>query len=215
MVGKACRQSALVDRFLLPRQACGTIPQAVRMRSPNGLHFREFDLASFRYPTGVATNSNNVPTSPLVLLQFSRLNKMVLQTNPTNAISQLINGWYPSPLSSSFTDNFVPPGWSSGITPPAQAAKKNLYKEVVEKSCRTCHVAIGNGPSLDWTDYATFESHQATIQSIVCSNDSTFQMPHAWITYLNYWRHATPTYPAKSLAQYSAPSWPQFPITCQ
>jgi hypothetical protein len=160
-----------------------------------GAHFREFDLASFRYPASVPTDANHVPTGTAVLAAFKRLNEFALATNPTSAITELIKGWYPT-SSPNFNAGFVPSGWS---------AQPDLYKNTIAQSCRTCHVAIGNDSAINWTDYSIFKGFSKEVETLVCNRSIFPRMPHALITYLNFWTIASPTYPAKALAEFSDP----------
>jgi hypothetical protein len=171
----------------------------------SGAHFREFDLASFRYPASVHTDANHVPTDTAVLAAFERLNEFALATNPTRGIKELITGWYwRGKLSSpNFNAGFVPDGWST---------HPDLYRNTVARSCRTCHVAINSdNPAIDWTKYSDFKKDRGQVIRNVCRPVPGFldrRMPHAFMTYLNFWTKPSPTstYPAKALAEFSDPS---------
>ena len=180
----------------------------------SGSHFREFDLASFRYPTSVLTNTaTHVPTSVAVLKKFRLLNTFTNLTNPSPAIAELIAGW--KGTGSTFNANFTPPGWL--VAGGAPAVAKGLYKDVVAKACRTCHVAIGGSSSIDWHVYSGFRGHRSTIFNIVCPSNLPTPMPQAQVTSHNFWTYkgSPATDPAFALSHFSAAGsgvdWAVFP----
>jgi hypothetical protein len=175
-----------------------------------GASFREFDTKSFRYPSGVtAIPSGMVPV-------FKALNDLVNATGPQPPIAELITGWHSG---TSPFQTFTPPGWSA--TPVVEG----LYQDIVAKSCRTCHGAFhdntasgGNQYDLTWRTYEQFLNSKGSIGYRVCNN-SGVTMPHALITYRNFWLDAPPHSPTvlgafTSPAVGSIPAWT--PIgTCQ
>lgn len=196
---------AILDRLTFPDATITAAQASLRADSntpQTGSNFREFDLASFRYPAIVPTNATtHVPTNMNVVKQFNLLNNFVLHTNPTPAISQLINGWQPGWLPGSngiFNDAFVPTDWTDQPT---------LYKDVITKSCRTCHVALGNNSPVDFTKYSEFASYRNDIASKVYHLSTDNQMPHSLISYLNFWRPVvSPAItPAEVLRNFSEP----------
>jgi hypothetical protein len=160
-----------------------------------GSSFREFDLATFVFPRNTPRSSQEDT--------FRQLNQMVLKTNPAPAISELISGWY----SGSATQNngFIPPGW---------IGNEPLYRDVVVRSCRTCHVALDSSSSnsvVSWTSYDQFRGERSAIKSLVCG--SLKNMPHAKVTYENFWLRENGGGP-RALAQFAGAGWR--PIgTCQ
>jgi hypothetical protein len=164
----------------------------------SGAHFREFDLASFRYSTGTHTDpKTNVPTDASTLAAFKRLNQFVLSTKPPRAISEIIGLWYHK-TSPPYDSAAVPTGWSS---------HQDLYRDVVARSCRTCHVALSD--RLDWSKYSNFKQNRPTIKAYVCDGPENRYMPHALITYVNFWQSSGPNSP-KSFGEFSAPDWASF-----
>ncbi len=158
--------------------------------------FREFDIASFKFSrpgTRVDDPSRSVPTSSEETA-FKNLNQLVLHTNPAPAIQELINGWYAGGASTQDT-SFVPPNWVDGAHPE----EAQLYRNVVATSCRTCHVAQ---QSFDFSTYAGFASLRGAIQFDVLGA-STKLMPHAKVTFANFWRQGR----ANTLANFSGPNW--------
>jgi hypothetical protein len=165
-----------------------------------GASFREFDIGSFRYPSGTATDPRtNVPTDPTLLDAFKRLNEFVEKSQPAPAISELIKGWYAKP-NIPFDADFFPIGWQT---------HSDLYLNVVAKSCRTCHVALrGN---IEWKTYQELKDANdfGDVQDLVCGANRR-PMPHAKITYNNFWSSPSPAF----LASFSATDWPALG-TCQ
>ncbi len=122
---------------------------------------------------------------------FFELNKIVLRTSITTANSattETIEEMYPALAANpdaGFPGNqavgFVVPGWEQATSSHTQADNELYYKNIIAKSCRTCH--ISQASSLAWND-ANF-SH-AFADSVVC--DSPQVMPHAYATWERFWR---------------------------
>jgi hypothetical protein len=171
-------------------------PAEVDMKSS----FREFDLPTFRYP-----KKREYPDlSQAELNAFKQLNALVAETEPANGIRELIQGWYAGGGNKPDL-GWSPPGWLDQSNP----AKKALYHQVVATSCRTCHLAFRSSPlsSLDWHTYASFQKRRYSIKDTVCS--SLKDMPHAMVTYKNFWLSQGPHRPAV-LAAFKASDWPAF-----
>ena len=109
---------------------------------------------------------------------FRQMNEMVTQTNARDAIKEFINGSYPqaggvSQPGNVMTEDYIPTGWTS--TPE----DIQLYNEVVKHNCRICHVA--QTPDFrSRTDLST----NAPLEG--------FYMPHAEVTFKNFWRSTEP-----------------------
>jgi outer membrane protein assembly factor BamB len=165
-----------------------------------GSSFREFDLASFRYPTTLPRDQQEPA--------FKLLNQMVENSNPAPAIEDLIDGWYAnnSPTENS---NFVPTAWTVDLHGVPSPKIQNLYQTVVAGSCRTCHTAqrsVSDNSTISWATYAEFQKERAVIQAFVC-NPSSQNMPHALVTYNNFWLSNRPA----ALAAFSdGTDWPPF-----
>jgi hypothetical protein len=176
-----------------------------------GASFREFDTDSFKYPGG----NNTLPAGSRSA--FYNLNQLVLNSNPQQPIQDLINGWYGG-LANPSTDppntSFTPTGWIDA----SQPQKQQLYLQVVSKSCRTCHVAFSQTSAVSgitWTTYPQFQAHQqnvGTVHDFVCGDSKL--MPHALITYRNFWLSTGPHRP-DVLGTFSAPDWTAFSNGCQ
>lgn len=173
-----------------------------------GSSFREFDLATFKYPPGGHDYPPTVATGQGSLDDFKALNQMVVASNPAPSITQVINTWYPG---SSSTPVLTTPvsGWSG-------SPENSLYLDVVAPSCRTCHVARDG--VLRFDTYDKFATQSPTINYLVCQdtppNRDNKRMPNAVVTYKNFWQ-SVPSRPAE-LAAFShaatsgAPAWVAF-----
>jgi hypothetical protein len=179
--------------------------------SPN-LHasFREFDLATFKFPGG-----RDVPND-VERAAFKQQNLIVranvTDTISTSAIKDLVNGWYgigadfvdPHPAFTGQNIRYNPPGWNDPPNTPPDSTKspQYLYHTVVAKSCRTCHVAFTNNnlPGIDWTSFQQFSGFASEIAApggLVFSNTAnvapTTAMPHALVTFKNFWSSRNPS----------------------
>ena len=95
----------------------------------------------------------------------------------------MINGWYAGDAPVQNKD-YVPPGWS-GAQP--------LYLNVVAKSCRTCHIALGTrDTSLTWSKFQDFINRRDTVIDYICLDKF---MPQAKVTFGNFWLSADPNRP--------------------
>jgi hypothetical protein len=159
-----------------------------------GASFREFDLASFRYSKLKGASRARQETN------FETQNFLVQESNAAETIQELIDGWYAN--SNTQDSAFVPAGWS---------AHPDLYKNVVAKSCRTCHSAqssVSNNNSISWNTYDQFANDMGTIQSYVCGTQK--EMPHAQTTFINFWLSKNPHSPDALANFQSLPEWPAF-----
>jgi hypothetical protein len=148
-----------------------------------GASFREFDLATYRFPRpGTPANdpSRDTPT-PGEKKAFHDLNNLVLATQPQLGIQQLVAGWYKKGGDDQ-DNNYVPPGWAGN-------PERDLYLNVVRHSCRTCHVAFGSSATpngLTWLTFDQFKGHRPLIgYYALCA--PKLVMPHAKTTFNNFW----------------------------
>jgi mono/diheme cytochrome c family protein len=132
---------------------------------------------------------------------FKTLNTRILDTDPTVAVRQLVEGWYGGAglPSSVHNSNFVPPGWTTPVD------KSSLYSNVVKNSCRACHTTR-SGP-IDWASYSgdLAEPNPGTYPNQglkeygdlakyrVCTDRT---MPNAKRTFFNFWLSTSPNRPA-------------------
>jgi hypothetical protein len=154
--------------------------QAIDPHGNTQARFIGFDLLSFHYSDalGGVFHRASQEDEP----HFKGLNRAILSTNASDAITTLVNGWYGGPGLPAGTQNdaFVPiPGWMGHGA---------LYLDVVRHSCRSCHSTRDDG--LDWNEYFSFHSRAG---NIVCG---TRDMPNAPVTWYNFWFSTSPYQPA-------------------
>src|SRR5262249_10170348 len=86
---------------------------------------------------------------------------------------------------STFTDDAVPPGW---------AAQQTLYKTVVKKYCRTCHVAMAaaGGRDFAFPSFSAFDQFGFELASRACGTKdgiprARWSMPNSKVTFDQFW----------------------------
>lgn len=176
----------------------GTVPPFGNL----GSSFLPFDLESFEYSC-LPGHSRADQERP-----FKEFNVAVYDTNPPESIKEVVRGWYGGegfPNATQFT-GFIPSGWQD------QAA---LYRDVVAKSCRTCHLARP-AAAIDFASSDDFRSasFQANLSNFVFGpTPSGFRMPHAIRTFQRFWNTTSPHQPAvlsaALLANFAGPSDPR------
>lgn len=166
-----------------------------------GASFRELDIATYKFPGGRLTANAAEKTA------FKAQNLIVKGLNPADAIAiqpikDVIAGWYPG-ASDEQDNTFTPAGWVG-------APKQGLYHDVVKQSCRTCHVALDADPSqngIGWTSYDQLQLRRGFLDNFVLCTGRV--MPHAVITYRNFWLSASPHRPAVLRTFQNGGGWPQ------
>lgn len=135
-----------------------------------GAQFLPFDLDSFGYAATAGSTRSDQEES------FRILNRFVDTTTPTEAIAELIDGWYDGNVATAnttFDGSFVPADWSG---------ESYVYTEVVAKYCRMCHQSQSG--SFDFADLSDFTALAPVIESSVCGSHD---MPHAEIPRQAFW----------------------------
>jgi Carboxypeptidase regulatory-like domain len=171
--------------------------------------FIPFDLDSFQYPTILFNRANQEA-------DFKGLNRRILtHTNPTSAVTELVEGWYGGFGLPNATQNgaYVVPGWrlNGTGTPPGTSPvdKSALYLDVVKPSCRSCHITRNGTASWSrWDGPGVndgFKERGASIRSFVCGPNRV--MPNARLTYSNFWLSTSPHQPA-ALGAGGLDNWP-------
>lgn len=173
-----------------------------------GAYFLPFDVSSF-YFSDADFEQRVRRTQPNAVQSeaFRRFNEMVLLTNPTQAVRELIHGWYGSndlvsnmlPSGATFKADFVPAGWrpgTSGGNPTADKAEdaSKLYRQVVGPFCRACHT---QRPEASFATYDDFMNAKNRITDRVFDHGV---MPLARHTMDDFWRSNNSTSAAQLLA---------------
>lgn len=101
-----------------------------------GGHFVPYDTGNFEFSTAAGLTEASQETA----IYF--LNHNILNAGPTVAEKELIPGWYGT--GKVLNKLYVPISWQGKGT-----AAVNFYKNVVARSCRTCHAAMVDGYNFD------------------------------------------------------------------
>lgn len=147
-----------------------------------GSVFLPFDIESFRYDDA-GNPFQGGPIGAARQADFQRLNAMVLDTNPSEATSELIRLWYPTGASA-----FRHVTAADDSFPFESRAHAPLYDDVVATVCRTCHVAQSRSRS--WTRYPQLNTSPDAIRRRVCGPRSplAFSMPRAEVPFKRFWQ---------------------------
>jgi Big-like domain-containing protein len=195
--------------------------------------FLAFDVSSFRDDEAGPSDLDPAFGTQHITDQqqaFYDLNQLVLATNPSLPIQELINISYPVGIT--FDNTAVPCGWRSVISPgtcpsafgagtASMGKTEDLYHNVVAPVCRTCHTALSADKAFD--SYATFSNKHGGVGAgeesgyyiggLACTSG---EMPHSSLTFSNFWRSKLPRGPGALQsfqlgATPGAPQWVQFP----
>lgn len=142
-----------------------------------GAFFLPFDLSSFGFFSAD-------PADPLSRAHqeaaFKSLNRLVSGTDLKNLphAVELLNGWYGGPEfpGGAFDGTFVPEGWNQDQN------TRQLYLQVVGKTCRSCHISH---PSLTFGTLEQFSTLKGLIYDDVCR--PPYSMPNAEQTQNIFW----------------------------
>jgi len=165
--------------------------------------FRELDVATYKFP-GFRTTPNQPEQDA-----FKQQNQLISSTSAARQpILDLIAGWYaPNGSGTTQDNNYTPTNWQG-------SPQQGLYHDVVKRSCRTCHIAFNsddNQNGLDWNRYDQLKLRrtsgllQAYAIGTTISPPSSRVMPHALVTYRNFWLDQIPAHRPKKLWEYSDP----------
>lgn len=145
-----------------------------------GARFIPWDLDTYEFQDATGAVSRAAQED-----QFKIFNQTVLDTNPTPATVELVNGWYggPNMPANAFNGGFVPNGW---LPPNAPANATQLYLQVVAPGCRACHVMRGSEQQsdIDFSSYEKFISYKPRIEKLVYDESV---MPMALRTFDRFW----------------------------
>lgn len=169
-----------------------------------GSSFRELDVATYGFP-GFRTSPNAAEQA-----DFKKQNQFITATGAARLpIAQLIDGWY-APAGTGLTqDNtYTPTNWTG-------APQESLYHEVVKVSCRTCHIAFTSGDDpggIDWNRYDQLRPRRNDVRDLVIgpaiSDTAARVMPHALVTYRNFWLDQVPAHRPAQLWNFTDPNPP-------
>ena len=161
----------------------GSFPPGGKAANVGG-HFLPYDTGNFEFSTGAGL------TEAAQEAAIYSLNQNVLQAGPTTAVSQLIAGWYAT--SHTLNKSYLPTSWKGRGT-----AATSFYRNVVARSCRTCHVAMVSG--YDFDQYANItpggsfyrgEGASLDVGTTVCGGRQVIRahsMPNSLVTFNRFW----------------------------
>jgi hypothetical protein len=149
-------------------------------------HFLPFDIGSFEFHS-----SRPQLTQAAQEEAIYHLNQNVLKADPNQAEMAVIKGWY----ASGHTQNleFSP----FGLNVPD--AFRTFYRNVIAKSCRTCHIAQRDQDSIRDLNFSKFMVNQGKpgelnpdiLKALVCgqTNDllQAYAMPNSAVTFDLFW----------------------------
>ncbi|MCU1349087.1 MAG: domain containing protein [Acidobacteria bacterium] len=151
-----------------------------------GARFLPFDVHFYTFDADPA----DAATASLLAQQpkFKQLNQEIVGFgNPGPATSELVNvKWYPG-VTTTQDENALAAGWS------ALPRDQNLYRQVVARACRTCHVAQVFD-SLQFKTTTELTDLLPAVDSRVCGQHV---MPHARVTHRLFWQSISPHMPAQ------------------
>jgi cytochrome c5 len=167
----------------------GSAPPFVNVNDPNdfslvklGSKFLPFDLHAYVFAP--APNDKAMQQ-----LKFKQFNQDIVNISPSDAvIGEIITEMYGgiSQVDPNVQDEvFVVAGWN------AQPMQQTMYRDVVGRSCRTCHAAH-SFPSLRFNLSSQFTDNLAAPETRVCVQHV---MPHSKLTHKLYWTSVNPHQP--------------------
>jgi cytochrome c553 len=134
-----------------------------------GAQFLPFDVDSFAYHPSLSKADQ--------MDEFEDLNLLVKATVPVGSTTrELIDGWHAAP--GVFDGDFVPAGWEGSKESEA------FYEYVYRPYCQMCHTSQANAPKT----FANFSAFGDFITTVTCGTPATISMPHAEVTYENFWK---------------------------
>jgi len=163
----------------------GKYPQDGSGFADVGGHFLPYDTGNFEFSSTAGLREADQEQ------QIYFLNQNVLKTAPTPAAQQLIAGWYGS--GQVLNKNYVPASWQA-----QGSTAQTFYKEVIARSCRSCHVAMLEPYNFDhYANAAPFAANSRLsdagfdIGANVCGGSAQFardhMMPNSLVTFNRLW----------------------------
>lgn len=168
---------------------------ATRNDTKMGSRFIPFDVHYYVFPStlGKAAQQSAIKDlNDLVKLQHTQDTTSI---SATPAITEVIDGMYtPPPPLPEQDENFVITGWNS------QPIRQGMYRDVVARTCRTCHAAniFGTNPPsslpLVFSQSTQLIDVLGKAESRVCTQHV---MPHAIVPHRLFWTSTGPSMPAQ------------------
>jgi hypothetical protein len=165
-----------------------------------GGHFLPYDAGNFEFASTTGLQKCDQEDA------IYHLNQNILNGGPPQAETKLIKAWYttkgsvtcPATVTKVLNEDYVPASWVSASAPSAVS----FYKNVIARSCRTCHTALNGGFNFD--DYANIVNANGTLQLpggsydfevTVCGGQGSQStnaqrwntMPNSLVTFNRFW----------------------------
>lgn len=102
-----------------------------------GAHFLPYDPANFAFATGPGLDRRSQAAD------IRQLNFNALDANPTQAVRELVTGWYAAGGEDA-DDHYLPASYTG-----AHPDVIKFYRNVYAPFCRTCHVALSSSSNFD------------------------------------------------------------------
>ncbi|QDV09462.1 hypothetical protein Poly30_50200 [Planctomycetes bacterium Poly30] len=167
-------------------------------------YFRELDYETYHFPFGAPGPSAAEKAA------FKTQNEIVYGSGSSlvssAAIKEVIDIWYQGgaldvdqddciPIVGGVDPASIPSGWHY----PANLEFDKFYCDVIAESCRTCHVAHDGIPFNTIANFDDSGFMEFYLNYYVSTTPSTGTMPHALITYRNFWLSESPFRPQSVL----------------
>lgn len=142
--------------------------------------FLPFDLHYYTFAPAPNDKATQQPA-------FKQLNETIVQNTPPDAthIADIITQMYASGPTQD--EDFIVAGWN------AQPIEQGMYRDVVGRTCRTCHAA-NLFPTLQFDQASQAKDLLGSIESRVCTEHV---MPHAKVPHEIFWLSTGPHMPAQ------------------
>lgn len=142
--------------------------------------FLPFDLRYYTFPTVAGFDKASQQAA------FKNLNEQIVNAgNAGVSTTEIITKWYAGGTAQD--EDIVATGWND------QPIKQAMYRNVVARTCRTCHTAQIFAP-LQFKQHTEMESRLGQAESRVCNEHV---MPHALATHRIFWNSVGPHMPAQ------------------
>ena len=166
-----------------------------------GGHFLPYDAGNFEFASKTGLQKCDQEDA------IYHLNQNILNGGPPQSETNLITGWYttkgsvtcPAPVARVLNEDFVPTSWASASAPSAVS----FYKNVIARSCRTCHTALDGAFNFD--EYSNITGVATTnlqlpggsydFEVTVCGGPGSvspnaqrwYTMPNSLVTFNRFW----------------------------
>ncbi len=155
----------------------GRYPENGSGHADIGAHFLPYDSGNFSFSSKPGLRESDQQAA------IKGLNLNVLQSGPTVAISELVQGWYAGG-GNLFNKDYLPASWRSRPT-----IDQDFYRRVYGPYCRTCHVAFTE--SLNFDHYANVNDNVIRLLATTCQYSMSFwrtkSMPNSLRTFDLFW----------------------------